>query len=193
MLTLTTVINGRVIPKWAQGTGQIISWVEYQDSRSLFKKFQSMKICRNLETTQNSIDMVPLLSTASATLHSTARSQETRTTNSMDTSVTSNSVVLEEIYQESLMKRLLWKLDPLLLSDLPIRVKVSTHKILDQTVTSSSPNDKSSKTEQMSKTLFKPCSSLKISSSRLIRKIYQVLLDLVARKMCSQNVLIIPS
>ena len=142
-----------------------------------------MKICRSQETTQNSTDMGPLQFMASATPHWTGPNRAIRATTSMATSESSNSVALAETYQESQMKRLLWKQDHPLLSDWPTRVRASTLKTQDRTATSSSPRDKCSRTELMSRT-----SSSKVTNSKWTRRICQGLKDLGARRTCSLSV-----
>ena len=115
-LTNTLVIRDKVIHKWVPEMDQIISWTAFQANRSLFKKFHSMKIFKSLVTIQNSTDTVLSLYMASETPRLTALSQATRIISS-HTNVTSSLVVLVAIYQESQMKRLLWKQDHPLLSD----------------------------------------------------------------------------
>ena len=187
-LTNTPVIRDKVIHKWVPEMDQIISWMASQDNRFLFKKFQSMKICKSLVRIQNSTDMVLSRYMVSETPRLMALSQATRIISSL-TNVISSLVALAVIYQESQMKRLLWKQDHPLLSDLQIKARVSIRKTLARIAISSSHSDKSSKIEQTNRT--KLCSNHKVASSKSIRRIYRVLSDLEAKRMCSLNVLII--
>ena len=146
-----------------------------------------MKICKSLVRIQNSTDMVLSHCMASETPLLMAPSQATRTISSL-TNVISSLVVLVAIYRESQMKRLLWKQDHPLPSDLQIKVRVSIPRTLAQIAISSSLNDKSSRIEQTNRT--KLCSNHKVASSKSIKKTYRVLSGLGAKRMCSLNVLI---
>ena len=186
MLPPTTVINVQLIQCQVLATLRTIhcSWQQAWsvDSKFLFKKCPSTKTCKSLATTIRSIETI--LSRFMANAMGILSSD-----NKVGLTGTREIKMETPCFQENQMKRLLWKRDHQLHSEL--QIKVSTLQTEAQVANSSSKTDKSSRTEPMRTPQCKQQSylNLKVVNLVLIKKIInRALVVQLARRTYLQTV-----